>query len=235
MLLEFGIPDVARENLAGAEGPVLRKDALQLPHHGAVHAEMHVEARMARIGGEHVSRPDVHAAGETDVAVHDHDLPVVAQVHAQQPEEKMLVHEGVRRDAVLMQHAHDAGPRVARAHVIHDDPHLHATLHGALQFLDELRADPMRLEDEGAQRHAAPRRLDRRDHGQHRLLAVHGSDVVSDGESEAEEASEANAEAMHLAQLRHDRPGIHGACFGCRRPLSDPWWRGTSFRCARCG
>ena len=73
-------PQLALQEFAGTESPVVSERFLELGYHEPGDTKVQVLDRMAGVPLETVLVMDIDAAGEADPAVHHQDLPVVSQI-----------------------------------------------------------------------------------------------------------------------------------------------------------
>ena len=157
-------PRCADQLLAGGEGPVVGEHLHHLRHHRPLDAEMGVLDRGRRPIPQHVPLADVQAAGEADPAVDHQDLAMGAQVEERHPPRHQREQETRRRDPAPAQLADNRLQGIEGADPVDDDPNLDAATHRALQGIEEPEADGVLVEDEAAERDAAPGPFDGRDH-----------------------------------------------------------------------
>jgi hypothetical protein len=107
---------------------------------------------------------DVEASAKGNLAVHHHELAMVAQVEVGLRPRDERGKEARDGDATLAQHPDDRRMAVAGAHAVDQHPHDHAPPHGPGQRGDEPVSHLPPVEDIGGQRDAVRRLINRLEH-----------------------------------------------------------------------
>ena len=119
-----------------------------------------------------VTRTDIDATGEADAPVHDEDLTVVAQIRVLEEARYAGRQKRGGRHPGRAQHPDHRRSRVARADVVDEHPDLDATAARAHQCVVERTADTIVVEDVGREGNRRPSRVNAREHGRERRIAI---------------------------------------------------------------
>lgn len=165
-------PVTLAEPLARGIAPIIGEAPHQMRNHRPAQTKVQIVTGLARRIGPPIRTEDVHAAGETRLAIDHQQLAVIAQMCGMQARGNQRRVERRRRNAGALQGAVGAAGRPAGIHVVDQHPHLHAALMSPAQRIDELRPDALAVEDVRGQGDAVPRRFDGGEHGRVGLLAI---------------------------------------------------------------
>ena len=228
-------PGGAREGFLGGEGPILDEHLEQLRDHRPLQPEVRVADRVPGFVGQPAAVADVEAAGESDLAVHHHDLAVVTEVGIREVEGHARGQEAGRLHPPGDKRPRDRREGVAGADAVDQHADLDAPGNRSPEGLGEDPAGGIVVEDVGSQRNAPRGLVDRREHEGIGLIApverlnavaVHqgaGGRVADEGRKGPKRRSFRADGRLQPLRRRHRRlqhvgdPRLAGPELGCPR------------------
>ena len=140
-------PETLAEPLARGIAPIIGEAPHQMRNHRPAQTKVQIVTGLAGASGPPIRAEDVHAAGETRLAIDHQQLAVIAQMRGMQARGNQRQVERRRRNAGALQGAVALPGRPAGIHVV--DQHRTCTprLASPAQRIDELRPDALAVED----------------------------------------------------------------------------------------